>query len=303
MNWKLALFLVELLAAAAFGQVQVISIRAPEPTPAPIFDDCKCGLDCRCEPPCKCEEKQKPLVSVLKEEFKPDIAPRPKKVTVEEQLLAAHNKERESRGLHPYRLNKTLEKVAQDCASYAARVGSFTHFPNGRTVEQRVRAAGYSFSAVGENGAGDVQDPTWAWLFHPGGHRDAVLHPVYTEAGFARKGGFWCAVYAKPAEVTEKPFLTTVEAAVAADRVAATFEASEKKRAELDRVERELSLLKNAGKSKDPNVVVVPGKGTWRWHQSCVNGLCKERWNWYPATPQREPYKVPMRQNRVGLFR
>jgi uncharacterized protein YkwD len=251
--------------------------------------------------------------------FKPDIAPtRTSKQSlqvadtnsedVEGALLARHNEERAKRGLHPYRLNKVLSRVAQDCANYAAATRAFTHFPWNRTIERRVTDAGYRWEACGENGAGDVNDPTWAWLFHPGGHRDAVLHPVYTEAGFAvakQRDGYqwWVAVYAKPATM-EKPCLTPAEAEVATGLFEANIARDEKVRAERDRLDREIALLKGAGKSKDPNVVKHrDGEYRFEYVNRCVGGVCRrvQEWVWHPyarprPNPQPEPYRVPMRR-------
>jgi len=134
--------------------------------------------------------------------------------SLEITLLDAHNRVRASRGLHPYRLNPTLTHVADDCARFAASVGSFTHTPWGRSIGQRVASAGYSFATCGENGAGDwtdssgriypnmPNDPVSGWLQSPG-HAREVLSREHTEAGFAMRrqpnGYRWyVAVYARP---------------------------------------------------------------------------------------------------------
>lgn len=102
--------------------------------------------------------------------------------------------------------DELLTKAAQQHADWMARTGRLGHQgPGGNWPADRIRAAGYEFSAWGENVAGDFETPIdviRAWLSSPG-HKAAMLNPEFTQAGYGmavdRNGRkCWVAVFARP---------------------------------------------------------------------------------------------------------
>lgn len=190
------LILALLMAYQASAQVIVISNASIEPPKLPAI----------VEPPIVEKPKPRPKAT-----FRP-----PRMRSIDVQLLDAHNAARARYGLHPYRLNAKLNYVALHCADWNARHSSQRfimqrHTPNGLNPWQRIRAAGYDYATLDhaqENVAvfefdTDAVFATNAWLNSRVGHRDNVLSPVFTEAGFgAVRGptGAWayCAAYGRP---------------------------------------------------------------------------------------------------------
>jgi uncharacterized protein YkwD len=103
------------------------------------------------------------------------------------QLLALTNEQRRRAGLPALRLSSQLGRAAQSHAGDMARNNIFSHTgSNGSSMVDRVKATGYSYSAIGENiAAGDASPEATIrqWMNSPG-HRRNILNRNYTEIGF-----------------------------------------------------------------------------------------------------------------------
>jgi uncharacterized protein YkwD len=102
----------------------------------------------------------------------------------------------------------TLEDVAY---AHSRDMGDYNFFSHtgsdGLTVGDRVRNAGYDWSAVGENiaaGQQTIETVLAAWLDSPG-HCANIMRPLYTEigmAGYSVDGSdyriYWTQVFARP---------------------------------------------------------------------------------------------------------
>jgi len=76
----------------------------------------------------------------------------------------------------------TLNAAAQGWSDYQASISTMTH---GSNPGARITAAGYSWSAWGENvafGQWDCAAVIAAWMNSPG-HRTNMLNPTYTNIG------------------------------------------------------------------------------------------------------------------------
>jgi uncharacterized protein YkwD len=134
----------------------------------------------------------------------PPIDPR---AEVEQELLKYHNAERSRRGLPPLAIDPLLGAAARAHADHMADVGQLAHYGIGDGDPwQRIKAAGYSYAAAGENAAYGQETASMAveaWM-SDAGHRANVLGRDYTDVGFgvaSRPGGrrYWTADYASPA--------------------------------------------------------------------------------------------------------
>jgi uncharacterized protein YkwD len=96
------------------------------------------------------------------------------------------NTERAAAGLAPLTVDAQLSAAAQSHSQDQANRGVMTHTgSNGSSVADRVTAAGYVWSSVGENVAygyrtsSSVMD---GWMGSPG-HRANILTPSFTQIG------------------------------------------------------------------------------------------------------------------------
>lgn len=115
------------------------------------------------------------------------------------------NTERNANGCEDITTDARLNRAARGHSRDMAERGYFDHTsPDGRGVGDRVTAAGYEWSAVGENIA--VGQPTAvavveAWLESPG-HRANILNCEYTQMGLgvdtSDGGPRWTQVFAAP---------------------------------------------------------------------------------------------------------
>jgi uncharacterized protein YkwD len=121
-------------------------------------------------------------------------------------LLKLVNEARESQKLTPLRTNILLEQSAQEYARAMAAGNFFGHLaPSGQTLRERIENSGYYkpvFSMdclcvkqylVGENlaqGQRTATEVTTQWLQSPI-HREAMLNPVFTDAGIGISSGYW----------------------------------------------------------------------------------------------------------------
>lgn len=124
------------------------------------------------------------------------------------ELLRLTNAERQKAGLPPLRLASKLGQAAQRHAEDMARNNFFDHKgSNGSQPSDRAKAAGYSFSYIGENIAAGRATPAETirqWMSSPG-HRSNILKREYTEIGFGyvsapstRYRHYWVQVFGTP---------------------------------------------------------------------------------------------------------
>lgn len=129
----------------------------------------------------------------------------------EEQLFRLINKERAKAGVPLLELSTLLSDVARAHSAEMAEHNFFNHANmNGLSFADRMKNAGYKFSAAGENlfaGNGPYDDPEYivrVWANSPS-HRQNMLNPVYTEVGIGYRfkkdstyGGYFTADFGKP---------------------------------------------------------------------------------------------------------
>jgi len=112
------------------------------------------------------------------------------------EMLAQVNKVRKKAGIAPLRANDRLDQAAQRHAEDMLARRYFAHEnPEGKTVRERARAAGYDWRNIGENlaeGQFSVSEVMDTWMHSPG-HRRNILDPAFKEIGiglaFGRSGG------------------------------------------------------------------------------------------------------------------
>ncbi|MFL6194409.1 MAG: CAP domain-containing protein [Thermoanaerobaculia bacterium] len=101
-------------------------------------------------------------------------------------ILARVNAERARAGVAPLRSNEKLDLAAQRHAQDMLARGYFAHAsPEGKTVRERARAAGYEWRMIGENiaeGQFSVDEVMDTWMHSPG-HRRNILDPGFKELG------------------------------------------------------------------------------------------------------------------------
>ncbi|HAI68592.1 MAG TPA: hypothetical protein DCM38_04040 [Gammaproteobacteria bacterium] len=124
------------------------------------------------------------------------------------ELLRLTNLERQKAGISALTLSSKLGQAAQNHAEDMATNNYFSHDGlNGSQPWDRAKAAGYSYSYVGENIYAGLSTPTAViegWM-NSQGHRENILNPNYTEIGFGYAysrasdyGHYWVQVFGKP---------------------------------------------------------------------------------------------------------
>lgn len=114
----------------------------------------------------------------------------PKRVSLSEAerlLIELTNAERASAGLPPLRASARLFEAARAHAANLARQDRLAHDLDGQTPADRVAAAGYAWSRVGENIGWNARTPKAAmtgWMGSPG-HRANILTKEFAEIGVA----------------------------------------------------------------------------------------------------------------------
>lgn len=113
--------------------------------------------------------------------------------------LAEVNRLRAEAGVGALRLDARLAAAAQAHAEDMAAKGYLAHTsPDGSTLEQRARDAGYGpFTALGENiaqGQADWGEAIATWMDSPG-HRANLLNPQFEDIGFGAADGYWVQVF------------------------------------------------------------------------------------------------------------
>jgi stress response protein SCP2 len=121
-------------------------------------------------------------------------------------VVDATNRERASAGLPPLQLEPRLGVAAQAHAEDMVGRRFFAHdTPDGRTVADRVLAAGYAYAVVAENLAAGQRSPAevvQGWMSSPG-HRANILAPAVRQIGVGYVGGgeygtTWVQVFGTP---------------------------------------------------------------------------------------------------------
>jgi uncharacterized protein YkwD len=109
--------------------------------------------------------------------------------TTERATLCLLNQERRRAGLPDLHWNRSLSHAARQHSRSMVRRRFFSHTSsNGGDFATRIRKAGYSGRAIGENiawGAGDRGTPreiVQAWMHSPG-HRRNILNPFFRRIG------------------------------------------------------------------------------------------------------------------------
>jgi uncharacterized protein YkwD len=103
-----------------------------------------------------------------------------------DRIIALVNEVRGDNGLPPLAPNAQLGAAAQQYAGFIAANNVLTHTADGRRLDARAEAAGYTtWLALGENLAGGYdtfEEAVSAWMASPG-HRENILNPRFTETG------------------------------------------------------------------------------------------------------------------------
>lgn len=116
-----------------------------------------------------------------------------------EQVRKLTNGQRQDNGdVAPLSMSSKLQAAAQAYAEHLAADGQFSH-TDGSQLGDRITAAGYQWSAVGENLGLGQRSPAQivaAWMASPG-HRANMLNPDYVDVGVGiatRPDGqiIWC---------------------------------------------------------------------------------------------------------------
>jgi uncharacterized protein YkwD len=97
-------------------------------------------------------------------------------------ILCLVNRQRISRHLPPLRANAKLNRSAQGWTKHMVRAGVFTHGPN---FAARITAAGYGWTAAGENIATGFPTPravVAGWM-RSAGHCRNILSPAFRDLG------------------------------------------------------------------------------------------------------------------------
>lgn len=116
------------------------------------------------------------------------------------QVLARINHARAQAGVPPLTRSAQLDAAAQGQANdmQAHGVGIGHRGADGSTMQERIRRAGYAFSAVGENWAAyRTLDKTFEFWLNDPPHRRNILHTKFTEIGIGivpRANGGWIIV-------------------------------------------------------------------------------------------------------------
>lgn len=130
--------------------------------------------------------------------------------TEEEKLLVLINTFRAQNGQSALARNSKLDTAAVNHSRDMANRGYFSHnTPEGGTPDQRLTAAGYSFSWWGENiyksapGDASAQSAFNSWV-NSSGHRANMLSSNFTQIGIGRATAsdgrtYWTNTFGKPA--------------------------------------------------------------------------------------------------------
>lgn len=130
----------------------------------------------------------------------------------ESTVLDLIHQERQNQGLPAYTLSVQLRSVARDHSQDMACNAFFSHTgSDGSSVGDRVSAADYTWSWVGENifatsaASSIAPQQAFDWWMNSSGHRANILSVNYTEIGIgyvysadSTYGSYFTAVFARP---------------------------------------------------------------------------------------------------------
>ncbi|MFB7356192.1 CAP domain-containing protein [Streptomyces gardneri] len=126
----------------------------------------------------------------------PDSGTRPASGGEAEEVVRLVNVERAAAGCKALTVDVDLTEAAQDYTDAMAATGTFSHTgTDGSQPQDRIEAAGYTWSRSGENiakGQADAAAVMDAWMHSPG-HRANILNCGFTEigVGVSTDGGPW----------------------------------------------------------------------------------------------------------------
>lgn len=124
----------------------------------------------------------------------PNVAAQSLSITqMEKRVHDLINQQRQKHKLKPLKFDTKLSRVAREYSRRMSREKFFSHYDSkGKSAADRVRAAGQSYHAVGENlfMSSNVPNPINAavqgWMKSKG-HRENILTQAYTHSGV----GIW----------------------------------------------------------------------------------------------------------------
>ncbi|MFF5923346.1 CAP domain-containing protein [Streptomyces flavochromogenes] len=126
----------------------------------------------------------------------PDSGARPAGGGAAEEVVRLVNVERAAAGCKALTVDADLTEAAQEYTDDMAATGNFSHTgTDGSQPQDRIEAAGYTWSRSGENiakGQADAAAVMDAWMHSPG-HRANILNCGFTEigVGVSTDGGPW----------------------------------------------------------------------------------------------------------------
>lgn len=149
-------------------------------------------------------EANKPAPEVTPESKPETNAPIVQDSTYAKQVLDLVNMERSKKGLSPLTLDASLNAVALAHSKDMANRNYFSHSsPEGKRMSDRLKAAGISYSAAGENIAAGQKTPEQvvkSWM-NSEGHRKNILNASFKKMGlgyYKVQGGYgtyWTQVF------------------------------------------------------------------------------------------------------------
>ena len=144
----------------------------------------------------------------------------------ESEVLDLVNIQRAAQGLHPLSVNHNLATAARDHSEDMGLQGYFSHTSlDGRTVPDRITAAGYFYNTYGENIAGGQptpEDVIDAWM-SSSGHRANILNSNFCDIGVgyayladSTYRHYWTQDFGRKAGVSSCPGISTYTITAAA---------------------------------------------------------------------------------------
>ena len=115
--------------------------------------------------------------------------PPPAEMTADEKkMFEMINKERAKGNLPPLAFNAKLQRAARGHSENMAKQDKLEHVLDGKTPTNRVDAAGYNYSRIGENVAfnegGTTAEVVQGWMESPA-HKTNILKKEFKDTGLA----------------------------------------------------------------------------------------------------------------------
>ena len=136
----------------------------------------------------------------------PKDEPKVKLTDAEQTIFELINKERDKEKLPPLKIHPTLTEAARAHSANMAKKNELNHVLEGKKPTDRVTAAGYEYSWIGENIASTTGEPpakiVERWMASPA-HKSVLLNDKFEETGIgiakSAKGEiFYTQVFATP---------------------------------------------------------------------------------------------------------